>query len=213
MDLGCCGLLSAASVWEPLAGVCVHNSELKCFSERAQLIKGKGKGLFSGFIRHWGYVSLLYPRHWELPSFTTRGAVYQQTQRTLLAKELWNLATNFAISEKSWVLFDAPKLGHGTDYFTSPPKKGMLSVFPIGKIPRLRSGANPRSWVPEASMLTPKRLDDRSRLHSWLTEGTTLSSLQTHSAARWHCTEHRWCTSSRNLACDRSMAASKSRSS
>jgi hypothetical protein len=33
-------------------------------------------------------------------------------------------------------------------------KEGMLWIFPAGKIRRLRSGANPRSWVPEASMLT-----------------------------------------------------------
>jgi hypothetical protein len=66
------------------------------------------------------------------------------------------LASNFTISEESWVLFHAPKLGHGTDYFTSLPKEGMLSIFPIGKIRRLRSGVNLRSWVPEASMLTTR---------------------------------------------------------
>jgi hypothetical protein len=30
---------------------------------------------------------------------------------------------------RSWVLSHAPKLGHGTDYFTSPPKEGMLRIF------------------------------------------------------------------------------------
>jgi hypothetical protein len=35
-------------------------------------------------------------------------------------------------------------------------KDGMLWIFPAGKIRRLRSGANPRSWVPEASMQTPR---------------------------------------------------------
>jgi hypothetical protein len=67
-----------------------------------------------------------------------------------------NLASNFAISEESWVLFHAPKLGHETDYFTSPQKEGMLWIFPTGKIQQLQSGANPRSWVPEASMQTPR---------------------------------------------------------
>jgi hypothetical protein len=67
-----------------------------------------------------------------------------------------DFASNFAIFEESWVLLHAPKLGHGTDYFTSPPKEGMQWIFPAGKIRRLRSGANPRSWVPEASMLTPR---------------------------------------------------------
>jgi hypothetical protein len=32
----------------------------------------------------------------------------------------------------------------------------MLWIFPSGKIRRLRSGANPRSWVPEARMQTPR---------------------------------------------------------
>jgi hypothetical protein len=36
------------------------------------------------------------------------------------------------------------------------PKEGMLWIFPAGKIRRLRSGANPRYWVPEASMQTPR---------------------------------------------------------
>jgi hypothetical protein len=35
------------------------------------------------------------------------------------------------------------------------PKEGMLWIFPAGSR-WLRSGANPRSWVPEASMLTPR---------------------------------------------------------
>jgi hypothetical protein len=32
----------------------------------------------------------------------------------------------------------------------------MLWIFPAGKIRRLRSGANPRTWVPKASMLTTR---------------------------------------------------------
>jgi hypothetical protein len=32
----------------------------------------------------------------------------------------------------------------------------MLWIFAAGKIRQLRSGANPRSWVPEASMQTPR---------------------------------------------------------
>jgi hypothetical protein len=36
------------------------------------------------------------------------------------------------------------------------PKEGMLWIFPAGKIRRLRSGANPRSWVPEASTQTTR---------------------------------------------------------
>jgi hypothetical protein len=38
--------------------------------------------------------------------------------------------------EESWVPLHAPKLGHGTDCFTSPPKEGILWIFPAGKIRR-----------------------------------------------------------------------------
>jgi hypothetical protein len=60
-----------------------------------------------------------------------------------------------------------PKLGRGTDYFTSLPKEGMLWIFSTRKI---RSGANPRSWVPEASMLTtspPKPLTQCNHNLEW----------------------------------------------
>jgi hypothetical protein len=56
--------------------------------------------------------------------------------------------------QRELVLFHAPKLGHGTNYFTFSPKEDMLWIFPAGKIRRLRSEANPRYWVTEASMLT-----------------------------------------------------------
>ena len=54
------------------------------------------------------------------------------------------------------VLLHAAKLGHGTDSFTSPPKEGMLRIFTLVKIQRLRLGLNPQTWVPEASMLTTR---------------------------------------------------------
>ena len=44
-------------------------------------------------------------------------------------------------------------LRHGTDGFTSAPKEGMLRIFFARKIRRLRSGLNPRAWVPKASTL------------------------------------------------------------
>ena len=46
--------------------------------------------------------------------------------------------------------------GHGTDSFTSPPEEGMLRIFMLVKIQRLRPGLNPQTWVPEASMLTTR---------------------------------------------------------
>ena len=54
----------------------------------------------------------------------------------------------------------AVNLRHGTDGFTSLPKKGVLRIFSPWKIWRLRLGLNPRTWVPKASTLP---LDHRSR--------------------------------------------------
>jgi hypothetical protein len=46
------------------------------------------------------------------------------------------------------VLLHTANLRHG--------KEGMLWIFFARKIRRLRPGSNPRSWVPEASMLTTR---------------------------------------------------------
>jgi hypothetical protein len=47
-------------------------------------------------------------------------------------------------------------LRYGAHGFTSLPKEGVLRNFPPLKIRRLRPGLNPRTWVPEASTLTPR---------------------------------------------------------
>jgi hypothetical protein len=59
---------------------------------------------------------------------------------------------------KCRVILHAAKLRHGTDGFTSPPKEGMLRIFLARKIRRFQPGMNPRTWVPEASMLTTRPL-------------------------------------------------------
>ena len=66
-------------------------------------------------------------------------------------------------------------LGHGTDSFTSPPEEGMLRIFTPVKFQRLRPGLNPRSWVPEASMLTTRPPKPSSYMQ------TITSSSLTHS--------------------------------
>ena len=57
----------------------------------------------------------------------------------------------------------AVNLRHGTNGFISLPKEGVLRIFFVLKIRRLRPGLNPRTWVPKASTLT---LDHRSRYHA-----------------------------------------------
>ena len=78
--------------------------------------------------------------------------------------ELWArmLSGNFAEMTTSTSFRDllhAGNLRHGTDGFTSPPKEGVLRIFSLLKIRRLRPGLNPRTWVLKASTLP---LDHRS---------------------------------------------------
>jgi hypothetical protein len=54
-------------------------------------------------------------------------------------------------------LLHAANLRHGIHGFTSLPKEGVLRIFPPLKIGGLRPGLNPRTWVPEASTLTPRQ--------------------------------------------------------
>jgi hypothetical protein len=53
-------------------------------------------------------------------------------------------------------LLHAANLRYGTHGFTSLPKEGVLRIFPPLKIRRFCPGLKPRTWVPEASTLTPR---------------------------------------------------------
>jgi hypothetical protein len=94
-------------------------------------------------------------------------------ERPLLVKdrimgEKWrvNLACYSDSHVNRKVLLHAANLRHGTDGFTSPPKEGMLWIFFARKIRRLRLVSNPRSWVPEASMLTTRPPKSLCHTHS-----------------------------------------------
>jgi hypothetical protein len=70
-------------------------------------------------------------------------------ERCLLANEgnwTYEFCQQPVMNRSCWVLLHAPKLGHGTDYLTSPPN---AEDFYIRKIGRLRSGLNrpPQSLV------------------------------------------------------------------
>jgi hypothetical protein len=80
-----------------------------------------------------------------------------------------------------WGFLHAAKLRHGTDGLTSP-KKTHAEGFVARKIRRLRPGLNPRSWVPEASMLTtrpPKPLTEEL--------GLTESGIKVSEDTDWNC--------------------------
>jgi hypothetical protein len=100
-------------------------------------------------VMHLGLVERPFvPLIGIVPSFISRGTPYH-------AKEgnwTYEFFQHFIINCSCWVLLHAPKLEHGTDCFTSPPKEGMLRR----KIRRLRPGLNPRTREPEASMLTTR---------------------------------------------------------
>jgi hypothetical protein len=69
------------------------------------------------------------------------------------------LRTTHDFHGKCTDLLHAAKLRHGTDGFTSPPKEGVLWIFMSAeKIRRLQSSLNPRTRVPEASMITTRPL-------------------------------------------------------
>jgi hypothetical protein len=72
------------------------------------------------------------------------------------ARHLQRRSTSSDFHVNRRVLLHAANLRHGTDGFTSPPKEGMLWIFIARKIRLLRPGSKPRSWVPEASMLTTR---------------------------------------------------------
>jgi hypothetical protein len=67
------------------------------------------------------------------------------------------LPAGLNLQESRWDFLHAAKLGHGTYYFTTPPKEGTLRIFlDARKIQRFRPGLNPRTRVPVASMLTTR---------------------------------------------------------
>jgi hypothetical protein len=71
----------------------------------------------------------------------------------------FNFAYKCDFHGKCTDLLHAAMLRHGTDGFTSPLKEGMLRIFVARKIRRLQPDLNPRTWVPEASMLTTRPLE------------------------------------------------------
>jgi hypothetical protein len=67
-----------------------------------------------------------------VPSFISRGTPHYAAREASISEgrklnvQILPAARN---EPRCWVLLHAPKLGHGTDYLTSPPKEGMLRIF------------------------------------------------------------------------------------
>ena len=96
----------------------------------------------------------------DVPTFATRRLHAYHHARApsgrkveLWARKVLEFCLNFNFHVTFRYLLHAVKLRHGTDGFTSPLKEGVLRIFFVLKIRRLRPGANPWTWVPKASTL------------------------------------------------------------
>ena len=95
-------------------------------------------------------------RHQASPSVSPRESI-QRRKVELWARNVREFCLNSDFHVTFRNLLHAIKLRHGTDGFTSVRR---VEDFFALKIQRLRPGANPRTWVPNASTLP---LDHRSR--------------------------------------------------
>ena len=86
-----------------------------------------------GLFQHCGRSAYCILTPQQVPAFISRGATHLTDARDLYQRRWEPLPMNFAsksvIHENSLVLLHAAKLGHGTYYFTSPPKEGILRIF------------------------------------------------------------------------------------
>jgi hypothetical protein len=102
-----------------------------------------------------------FPPPLDVPTFSARCLHVQRCERplsaeggTLCGREMYlQFSSRIRLPRNSRDLLHAANLRHGTDGFTSPPKEGVLRIFPPLKIRRLRLGLNWRTWVPKASTL------------------------------------------------------------
>jgi hypothetical protein len=101
-----------------------------------------------GLIQYWNLMAYCTLDPKGVSSFISRGAA-RQAARTTSASEgrnyIRNLSNNLIFHLSRFVLLHAAKLGLGTDAFTSPPKEGMLRVFTLVKIQRLRPDSGIRN--------------------------------------------------------------------
>ena len=102
-----------------------------------------------------------FPPPLDVPTFASRCLHVQATWETSISERRnygWEMAGQFCLwfrlPRKPRVLWHAAHICDMGDGFTSPPRKACCGFF-RPKNPTA-SGSNPRSWVPEASMLTTR---------------------------------------------------------
>ena len=75
-------------------------------------------------------------------------------------------------------LLHAVNLRHGTNGFTSLSREGLLRIFfRLEKIRRLRTGLNPRIWVPKANTEAAKHYLGHSRVLKLMMETEQVSQM------------------------------------
>jgi hypothetical protein len=87
-----------------------------------------------------------FPPPLDVPTFSARCFYVQRRERPLAAKggtlrgrEMFRqISSRMRLPRNSRDLLHAANLRHGTDGFTSPPKEGVLRIFLLLKIRRLR---------------------------------------------------------------------------
>jgi hypothetical protein len=114
-----------------------------------------------GAYQHCSHEGLLYCHPNEVSSFISRGAAHnKRRERPLLAKD-GTKAEKFSyqsVTHEITRFFYMPQsCGHGTHILLPIRRKACFEDFyHTGKTQRLRPGLNPRTRVPEASMLTTR---------------------------------------------------------
>jgi len=102
-----------------------------------------------------------FPPPLDVPTFSARCLHVRRRERppaaeggTLRGREMFRqIWPRIRLPPNSRNLLHVASLRHGTDGFTSPPKKGVLRIFSPLKIRRLRPRLNPQTWVPKPSTL------------------------------------------------------------
>jgi hypothetical protein len=108
-----------------------------------------------------GVVCRCFPPHLDVPNFSARCLHVQRRERplaaeggTLRGREMFRqISSRIRLPCNSRDPLHAANLRYETDGFTSPPREGVLRIFPPLKIRRFRPSLNPQTWVPKASCL------------------------------------------------------------
>jgi hypothetical protein len=107
-------------------------------------------GKFLGVSCHF------FPPPLDVLTFFARCLHVQRREKVELfrGREIFRqISPRIRLPRNSRNLLHAANLRYGTDVCNSPPKEGVLKIFSLLKIRRLRPGLNPRTWIPKASTL------------------------------------------------------------